>query len=390
MKVEDLGRKMIFASAFVVALAAGVLLVVGLLSDGGTATPVIGGGVLLENAGSGGHPMLIGPDGEQAVVIEEGRWCIADIPSLPGLEGGESPLAIDSLPSEDLDMRCTDSYAIASPHWSPDGSRIVAQAHESTADSPEFNLPQAELVVFDVATLEVETVLSSGPAPVAAWVGSSEVLYYPGSHYPDPVWHITSVDGETREINAPSPLLGDPVRVGDSTVVYLSRLADGSAAPGVAEVGRLIALDSETETVTDLAPLKNLNLEGTAPDPGLLTGVSSDLRYAVLLAMVLPNESGHGPTAYVYAAEDQELISHAPPQLGPETRTYLPLLVGDSWIAYTAAPGDGSERIVYIAPIDDPSATAEIFRGGILVGGHGRYLVVARGFDETAILELDF
>lgn len=388
VEVEDRGRKVAVAGAFVVALGVGVLLV-GLVRSGRAGTPSIGGGVLLESAGLGPQPILIGPDGERAILVEEGRWCIADLPPLAEFEAGESPVAIDSLPTAALDMRCTDSYAIASPHWSPDGTRIVAQAHESTGASPEFDLRRAELVVFDAVTLDAEAVLSSGRAAMAVWVGNSEVLYYPGHLYPDPIWHITSVEGETREVNAPSPLFGDPVRVDDSTVAYLTGPADGSAAPGIAEVGRLIALDPTTGTVTDLAPLQNLNLEGTAPDPGLLTGISSDLGYAVLFALVRPNESGRGPTAYGYDVEGRELIPHAPPELGAETRTSLPVLVGDSWVAYTAIPGDGSERIVYIAPIDDPSATVELFKG-TLVAGHDNYLIAVTGFGELAVLELNF
>ena len=292
MKVESLSSRIVLVGAILLAIAAGLLLV-SQLRDSGSDQPTVSAGVLLENAGSAGNPILLAPEGERALVIEEARWCVAEMPSLQRLDS--DVLAIDSLPLGTLDKRCTDSYAIASPNWSPDGSRLVAQGHETTGESFEFELPKAELLVFDTATLEVETVLTTGPVPVALWVSNSEVLYYPGPSYPDPLWLVTSIEGETRDVAAPSPLPGGAIRVSDSTVVYPSRPADGSVAPGDPEVGRLIALDLATDTVTELAPLKNLNPDGTAPDPGLLTGVSTDLTHAVLLAKVSPNETGLAP-----------------------------------------------------------------------------------------------
>ena len=56
MKVEDRGRKVAAAGAFVVALAVAVLFVVGLVRDGGTGTPSVVGGVVLDDTGLGRQP----------------------------------------------------------------------------------------------------------------------------------------------------------------------------------------------------------------------------------------------------------------------------------------------------------------------------------------------
>lgn len=394
------GWQVAVAAAVVVLVVVGIpLLALGPLGDESPATPRVTKGILITNASTTYLPINLdrywpSPDGERAVVIEEGSWCIADLPA-PNSVGDVLPLTISALSSGTQQLQCTDSLSITAPRWSPDGSRIVAYGQESTPGSlSTLDRDQTKLYVLDTSSLEVETVLDSGLTLTAIWVSNTEILYY-GTE-PQPAWYVASLDGgELKTISAPQPGDGDPVQVGDSTVIYRAHNPGMFADSEADEVSNLIKLDWNAGTATVLASLRNLNPGGQIPDPGFVMDITADLRYAILMATGTANEFGRGPTAYVYELESQELIPHTPPGFDPQTRTYLPFLVGDAWIAYTAIPDDASNESenhqnVYIAPLDDPAAAIELFRDGVLVDVHNDRLTIFVGSEGLVILDMDF
>lgn len=361
--------------AMAVALGAAGL---GSCSNGGPMEPRVANGMWMEGAGVG--PYFPSPDGEQVMFLEGASWCVADLPTPEGVDA-VLPVTMGVLPSGTWAVRCSDSLVVTSPFWSPDGSRIAALGQEST--------PQ--LYVLDPASLEIETILDNAGWP-AAWVSESEILYYGGE--PAPTWQVAPVDGESpRTISAPRPAASAPVLVDDSRVVYRTDRPRAGANPGAVEVADLIELDWRSGTATELAALNNLNPGGGIADPGLVSDVTSDLGYAVLFAATKANESGEGPTAYVYDLEGGALIEHTAPDSTLQSLGTRPFLVGDAWIAYSAlASGDSGPLLnVYLAPLDDPSAAVVLFEDGLLVDAQNDRLFIAMPSGEGIVfLDLDF
>jgi hypothetical protein len=379
-----------------------VLAVMGLggCSTGGPEEPRVTEGMWIENAYAG--LFFPSPDGEQAVTLEgrlhpaDNSWCIADLPA-PDSVGDVLPVTIDALSVGTPQLRCTDSPFITSPRWSPEGSRIAAQGQESTPDSQSApDVDQTKLYVLDPSSLEIETIMDIGGPGPAVWVSETEILYY--RFEPQEAWYVASVDGdELRTISAPLPGgLLEPVLVGDSTVVYRTDRREALADPEAVEVADLIELDWKTGTSRELAPLKNLNPDGQVPDPGFVTDMTADLRYAVLWAETKANQ-GRGPNVYVYDLESQTPVAHTPPGVDPQEFIGIggaPYLVGDAWIAYSAIDSTSGESEfhlnVYIAPLDDPSAGIELFQDGLLFDVHNDRLTIAAGSGGLAILDMDF
>lgn len=358
-----------------------VLVVVGLggCSTGGPGEPRVTDGMLIGDAFGG--LFFPSPDGQQAVMFEGESWCIADLPA-PDAIDDELPVTVGVLSPGNPELRCSDSPVSpdASPRWSPDGSRIVAS-----------DLEQAKVYVLDPSSLEIETTLDvRGNFPI--WVSETEILLYYGAEA-QAVWYVESVEGdERRQISAPHLAGLDPVLVDDSTVVYLTIRREAMTDPEAVEIADLIELDWKAGTTTELAPMQNLNAGGQIPDPGVVTDMTSDLRYAVLWAQTKANE-GQGPNVYVYDLESETLIAHTPPGLDPQTLAFLPFLVGDAWVAYTATADDsdaGYQTNVYIAPLDDPSAAIELFQDGLLVDVTNDRLTIAAASEGLAILDIDF
>ena len=174
--------------------------------------------------------------------------------------------------------------------------------------------------------------------------------------------------------------------VGEGTVVYWTvTVGDSGDGERPDLMSHLVELDLEAGTTTELAPLVDLFPEGVIPDLGTATGITSDLRYAVLWAQTKANATGQGPTAYVYELETQTLTPHTPPGSSPQTLVFQPLLVNDEWIAYT--PSSREIPAVYLAPLAEPGAAIEVFRGGTLVAVRDNRLFIVG--ENLVILDLD-
>lgn len=344
------------------------------------AVPRVTGGMSIADATGGLY--VPSPDGGRAVTFEGDSWCIADLPN-PDAVADVLPVTMGALSPGTSAVRCSDSPVVTSPLWSPGGSRIVALGQEST--------PQ--LYVLDPLSLEIETILDNAGRP-AVWVSESELLYFRAE--PEPTWHLAPIDdGEPRTISAPRPAPSVPVLVDDSRVVYRTDRPRVVANPGDAEVADLTQLDWTAGTTKELAALRNLNPDGQIADPGTLTDMTPDLRYAALWAQTKANESREGPTVYVYDLESGMLMPHTPPGLVPQPQGGRPYLVGEEWIIYSAWIDDVSGKSephisVYLAPLDDPSGAIELFRDGLLIDVHNDRLTIGTPSGGVAILDMDF
>ncbi len=393
-----------FAAVALVAVGVSSLLL-RLTDDEPTAAPQVISGVQITNMDIGSlsdfDNYVLSPNGDRAFILQEDSWCIADLPPF-GSVADVALLAAGDLPTGTQELRCTDPPSFvdfARPSWDPGGSRILVGGAPQR-DGPEPRT--TSIYVVAASNLEIEAILEGGFVRQVVWASNREILYY----VPDleleaeSAWHLESIDGVIlKTINAPRPSQFPPVKVGESTLVYAARpVPTFGDARDFLDPGHLIQLDWNAGTVSELAPLRDLNplspdTVDYFPDPGILTGVSSDLRYAVLMAGTFI-QTGLGPTAYVYNTRRQTLIPHTAPIYGPESRSFLPYLVGDGWIVYSPIPVNIDTETdfhltIYLAPLDDPEAAIEIFREGILLKAQNNHLMID-GPQGLVILELGF
>ncbi len=392
------GWKTALVAAAVLLIVLGVpLILLGWLPDQSPAEPRVTKGIRVSNLAPEGlrntDEYVLSPDGSRAVVVREGSWCIADLPAL-AVADEDPPITIEGLNAGTQELRCADSPFIWSPRWSPDGTRIVAFGQEGPSSRPPgLDEDLAQLYFLDASNLQVEAIVDGEPGTLPIWLNDEEVLYN-ARRAEDSVWIVVAIDGSVRStIPAPRPYLGPAVPVDDSTAAYVTVNTDTFAQEGSALDATLMLIDIESGSATALAPLSDLNPGGDIPDPGYVTAMTPDLRYAVLIAVHIANETGRGPTTYVFDVENRVLIPHTAPGYGSESRTLFPYLLGEGWIAYTPVPDpttdEPDDRLrIFIAPLDEPRAGFEIFQDGQLVAAQGNRLLILA--EDPVILELDF